>query len=77
MRGSHIALGHEEGWRINLALRRDMGVLPDFRRPDNIRLGIAPLYNRYSEVADAVEAMRRIVDERLFAAYPSEIAAVT
>lgn len=77
MRGSHIALGHEEGWRINLALRRDMGVLPDFRRPDNIRLGIAPLYNQYSEIADAVEAMRRIVDERLFAAYPSEIAAVT
>ena len=65
-RGSHVSLGHEEGLRINLALIRDVNVLPDFRRPDNIRLGIAPLYNTFSELYEAVERLRRVVVERLY-----------
>ncbi|CUS04936.2 Kynureninase [Candidatus Promineifilum breve] len=65
-RGSHISLGHEEGLRINLALIRDVNVLPDFRRPDNIRLGIAPLYTTFSELYEAVERLRRVVVERLY-----------
>ncbi len=76
-RGSHVALGHAEGWRISQALSRSMGVLPDFRRPDNIRLGIAPLYTRYSDVVTAVAALARIVDERLYASYPAALATVT
>jgi kynureninase len=46
-RGSHISLGHVEGWRIDQALIHRMNTLPDFRQPDNIRLGIAPLYNTF------------------------------
>lgn len=38
-RGSHVSLRHPEGYRINRALIEDMQVLPDFREPDNIRLG--------------------------------------
>ncbi|MDX1617023.1 MAG: kynureninase, partial [Candidatus Promineifilaceae bacterium] len=33
-RGSHVSLGHQEGWRINEALIQELNVLPDFRRPD-------------------------------------------
>ncbi len=65
-RGSHISLGHEEGLRINLALIRDVNVLPDFRRPDNIRIGIVPLYNTFAELHEAVERLRRVVVERLY-----------
>ena len=28
----------------------NVSVIPDFRQPDNIRLGIAPIYNSYEEV---------------------------
>ena len=65
-RGSHISLGHDEGLRINLALIRDVKVLPDFRRPDNIRLGIAPLYNTFTELYEAVERLRRVIVDRLY-----------
>lgn len=65
-RGSHISLGHDEGLRIDLALIRDMKVLPDFRRPDNIRLGIAPLYNSFADLHAAVERVRIVVGDRLY-----------
>jgi len=42
-RGSHISIRHEEGYRINRAMIEEMNVIPDFRAPDNIRLGFAPL----------------------------------
>jgi kynureninase len=65
-RGSHVSFGHDEGLRVNLALIRDMKVLPDFRRPDNIRLGIAPLYNTFADLHTAVERLRAVVAERLY-----------
>jgi kynureninase len=65
-RGSHISLGHDEGLRVNLALIREMKVLPDFRRPDNIRLGIAPLYNTFADLYTAVERLRAVVTDRLY-----------
>jgi len=76
-RGSHISLGHAEGWRINQALIRDLNVLPDFRAPDNIRLGIAPLYTSYTDLYAAAERLRQAVDERIYARYTSQRAIVT
>jgi kynureninase len=71
-RGSHVSLGHAEGWRIAQALIQEANVLPDFRRPDNIRLGIAPLYTSYTEIYNAAERLRQIVTGRVYEQYPAE-----
>lgn len=68
-RGSHVSLGHVDGLRIDLALIEEMKVLPDFRAPDNIRLGIAPLYTRFVDVWTAVNRLRHVVEERLYEKY--------
>ena len=76
-RGSHISLGHHEGLRIDLALLNDLKVLPDFRAPDNIRLGIAPLYTTFRDIHRAVMRLRRIVVEKLYEKYPTTAPTVT
>lgn len=68
-RGSHISLGHPEAHRIDLALIHAMQVLPDFRRPDNLRLGVAPLYNTYAEIQEAVRRLQHVVTSGLYRAY--------
>lgn len=76
-RGSHISLGHPEGWRIDQALIHDMHVLPDFRKPDNIRLGIAPIYNTFEDIFSAVSRLQTVVAEKLYEKYSQENLAVT
>jgi kynureninase len=76
-RGSHVSLGHPDGWRINRALIEQMHVLPDFRAPDNIRLGITPLYTSFDDIYQAVQRLRAVVVERLYERYPAERPAVT
>lgn len=76
-RGSHVSLGHAEALRIDLALIEAMNVLPDFRAPDNLRLGIAPLYTSFGDVYQAVLRMKRVVDERLYESFSAEGIAVT
>ncbi|HZM21448.1 MAG TPA: kynureninase, partial [Anaerolineales bacterium] len=49
-RGSHISIRHPDGYRINRAMIEEMNVIPDFRAPDNIRLGFAPLYISFTEI---------------------------
>lgn len=73
-RGSHVSLGHDDGWRIAQALIQEANVLPDFRRPDNIRLGITPLYTSYTEIYDALDRLRHVVTSRLYQPYPAETA---
>jgi kynureninase len=66
LRGSHISIRHPEGYRINRVLIDKMNVLPDFRTPDNIRLGLSPLYTSFCDVFIAVERICNIMDERLY-----------
>jgi kynureninase len=76
-RGSHVSLGHPEGLRIDRALIEAMNVIPDFRYPDNIRLGLAPLYTSFAEIHEAVMRLRRVIVERLYEQYPAERPEVT
>jgi kynureninase len=76
-RGSHISLRHPEGYRINRALIEEMNVLPDFREPDNLRLGLTPLYTTFAEVWEGVERIRQAVAERRYEKYPAQRLTVT
>ena len=62
-RGSHIALGHPEGYAIVQALIA-RGVIGDFRPPNLLRFGFAPLYNSFTDVAALVDGLVDIVDSR-------------
>ena len=70
-RGSHVSIRHPEGYRINRALIEDLGVLPDFREPDNIRLGLAPLYTSYEDIYETIERIRSAVAGKLYLKYPA------
>jgi len=64
-RGSHVSIGHENAYALMQALI-DAGVLGDFRAPDNMRFGFAPLFNNYVEVWDAIEKLREIMTSERF-----------
>ena len=76
-RGSHISIRHEEGYRINRAMIEDMNVIPDFRAPDNIRLGFAPLYISFTDIWEGFDRIRRLVEEKLYEKYPRQKLTVT
>jgi kynureninase len=80
-RGSHVSLKHAEAYRICRALIDpgvgDHVVIPDFREPNNIRLGISPLYTSYQEIYHALDQMRTILDGKIYERYPRTREAVT
>ncbi|MGD0193085.1 MAG: kynureninase [Rhizomicrobium sp.] len=59
-RGSQVSLKHAHGYAIMQALI-DAGVIGDFRAPDTLRFGFAPLYTRYVDVWNAVEKLAAIM----------------
>jgi kynureninase len=61
-RGSHVSVRHDEAWPICRALIERANVVPDFRGPDSIRLGVAPLYTRFVDVWDALDRLRGVVE---------------
>ena len=62
-RGAHVSLRHPNAKEFVKALIAQ-GVTPDFRPPDMIRLGPAPLYTRFVDAWDAFERLRRLCVER-------------
>ena len=76
-RGSHVSLRHPEGYRINRVLIDELKVIPDFREPDNIRFGLAPIYTTFCDVWDAIERSRQAVGDKLYEKIPSTRLTVT
>jgi kynureninase len=76
-RGSHLCLGHPEAWPICRALDERPGVVVDFRDPDAIRLGIAPLYTSFADVWDACDRIRRLVEAGEHSGFGAERGRVT
>jgi len=77
LRGSHLSLRHADGYRVNRALIEEMKVIPDFRAPDNIRLGFAPLYTSFTDVWEGLDRLRRAVEEKRYQKYPKQPLVVT
>ena len=62
-RGSHVIFTHPHAYPIMQALIAS-GVVGDFRQPDVLRFGFAPLYNRYCEAVRAARILGDIVESR-------------
>jgi kynureninase len=69
-RGSHVCLRHAEAWRIYEALMAE-GVIGDYRAPDRLRLGLAPITTRFTDVWDAMDRLRRIVADKTYEGFPA------
>jgi kynureninase len=57
-RGSHVALGFAGGQALVEQMSAE-GIIADFRPPDLMRFGFAPLYNSYRDVVELVERLSR------------------
>ena len=62
-RGSHVCFAHPEGYAIMQALIA-RGIIGDFRPPDLMRFGFAPLYNSFEDAWRAADALGAILETR-------------
>jgi kynureninase len=62
-RGSHVSFAHPNGYAVVQALIA-RGVVGDFRAPDLMRFGFAPLYNRFEDVWRAAEILADVLERR-------------
>lgn len=60
-RGGHLSLTHPEAAKIAKGLREFKAVIPDFRKPQTIRVAVSPLYNSYQELYEGFDRMRDLV----------------
>ena len=60
-RGGHVTLNHPLMREVTAELwRRD--VIPDYRDPHGLRLGLSPLSTSYAEVGRGLQAVREVLD---------------
>ena len=77
IRGSHVSIRHPDGYGIVRALIH-RGIVGDFRSPDAMRFGFAPLYIGFTDVWDAVDAMADVIGRETWRDLaPAEAGAVT
>ncbi len=60
LRGSHITLDHP-GFRSVTAALWEQDIIPDFRAPQGIRIGLSPLSTSYAEVYRGMAAIRDLL----------------
>ena len=60
MRGSQVSIAFDKGYAVVQAMI-ERGVIGDFRAPDIMRFGFAPLYLRYADVWDAAEILAECI----------------
>lgn len=64
-RGSQLSFEFEHAWGLCQALIKS-NIIADFRAPNYIRFGFAPLYNSYRQIGTAVAEMAQIMAEKRY-----------
>ncbi|HEX2754246.1 MAG TPA: kynureninase [Candidatus Limnocylindrales bacterium] len=62
-RGSHVSVRRADARQLTRGLI-EAGVLPDFRAPDSIRLGLSPLTTSFTDVARGIAVLARLAGSR-------------
>jgi len=75
-RGGHVTLHHADAWRISQALIA-AGVIGDYRTPDRLRLGLAAVTTRFTDVWDALDRLRQICADGAYQDIPAGLSRVT
>jgi kynureninase len=64
-RGSHLVFEHPDAYPLMQALI-ERGVIGDYREPDLLRFGFAPLYNSFADVWRAVDVLADLLASRSY-----------
>ncbi len=75
-RGAHVTLHHPQAWQVCQALKAEK-VIPDFRTPDRLRLGVAPLYTTFADLYRSMQRLRDLVAAGRHEQYSAERSRVT
>ena len=59
-RGAHVAIRHPDAERLTRAMI-ELKVIPDFRAPDSIRLGLSPLTTSFDDVHRGLGVLRDLL----------------
>jgi kynureninase len=70
-RGGHVALEHQEAARICKALK-EVGVIPDYRNPNIIRLAPVAFYTSYEDIWQTVQILKRVMENKLYEKYENK-----
>ena len=65
LRGSQVGISFDQGYAVVQAMIA-RGVIGDFRAPDLMRFGFAPLYIRFSDVWDAAEILAQCINAEVW-----------
>jgi kynureninase len=65
LRGSQVGISFDKGYAVVQAMI-ERGVIGDFRAPDLMRFGFAPLYVRYQDVWDAAENLASCINAEVW-----------
>ena len=73
----HALLTHPNAYQIDRALIKNHQVIPDFRAPNGIRFGFAPLYTKFEELERGVQALKTVLESGEYEAFPKSASGVT
>ncbi len=76
-RGAQVSLRHDQAWQICQAYIEKARVIPDFRGPDRLRLGLSPLTTSFVDVWDGLSRLRALVENGDHQSYPASASRVT
>ena len=75
--GSHITLTHPHAYAVDQALIQIHQVIPDYRAPDGVRFGFAPLYTSFEDVERSFAALKGVLESKEWSKFEGEIGGVT